>query len=656
MELDPETGEQKLIEEVTTMGEKEQKVEQTKETMETDLEDKLNQNEIKNTKPDNTTSVVEEIVTTTANDDDMNEQKEKEAIFVGEINDDPKSDENNESDREVEEILDKRLVEGKEPWYLIKWKNVDHSNNTWEPIEHLKCGEALIEAFEEKIQNQDPDEEYEVEEVCGKKRIDGDLYYFVKWKGYPDASNTWEPEENIYAKDKIEEFEAKFKQVPKTPVIAPPLTDRSSRRRRPVKETLALDPDFDEEMLEDDDVMPIAPSPASTTSSRAKPSGGGRRRATKSPSKSRRAKVDDDELDDPNYDEFYDKLNVRVPPSTYDTSDFDKSHLFHIRMSNYLSWIILEHHIHYFDEIKPDPRQVRQEKLHKRLQFYHMKQEMVDLVLSREVGVWEAILCMNAAQRRLEIEKMRRSLRDNESIPIPLEWNIMKFVAQIDKRRRKQFGFVDPTGSTTSRGRGGRKKLGTTAKRRQPPKKRAPPKKRKKPDPDSDLDDFIAPDDQSSEEILSDPEGDEEIAKEMEAELEKDHEDDVIPVPSEGELDDDPELEALTKIAEETQERQIQQQQQVEPSNILAVAAAEAQIDSPPQKVVPIENEPQSTPPTLPVTHQSVVVVQPVEQQQFTHIMPNEQFNLEKAKDSVILAQANGADANAYYNSGQDQS
>ena len=84
-------------------------------------------------------------------------------------------------------------------------------------------------------------------------------------------------------------------------------------------------------MLDEDDVMPVAPSPASTTS-KAKP----RRRATKSPSKARRSKVDDDEIDDPNYDEFYDKLNVRVPPSTYDTSDFDKSHLFHIRMSNYL--------------------------------------------------------------------------------------------------------------------------------------------------------------------------------------------------------------------------------------------------------------------------------------------------------------------------------
>ena len=29
----------------------------------------------------------------------------------------------NEENKEAEEILDKRLVEGKEPWYLIKWKN-----------------------------------------------------------------------------------------------------------------------------------------------------------------------------------------------------------------------------------------------------------------------------------------------------------------------------------------------------------------------------------------------------------------------------------------------------------------------------------------------------------------------------------------------------
>lgn len=30
-----------------------------------------------------------------------------------------------DDEKEAEEILDKRLVEGTEPWYLIKWKNFD---------------------------------------------------------------------------------------------------------------------------------------------------------------------------------------------------------------------------------------------------------------------------------------------------------------------------------------------------------------------------------------------------------------------------------------------------------------------------------------------------------------------------------------------------
>ena len=45
---------------------------------------------------------------------------------------------------------------------------------------------------------------------------------------------------------------------------------------------------------------------------------------------------------------------------------------------------------------------------------------------------------------------------------------------------------------------------------------------------------------------------------EMEAELEKDQDDDVIPVPSENELDEDPELEALTKMAERNQQKAMQ--------------------------------------------------------------------------------------------------
>ena len=95
------------------------------------------------------------------------------------------------------------------------------------------------------------------------------------------------------------------------------------------------------------------------------------------------------------YDDFYEKLNVRVPPCTYDTSDFDNAHLFYIRMSNYLSWIVLEHHIHHFDHINKMTKNDRRAKLSQRLQLYKMKVEMSDIIMSRELGVWEAILCMN---------------------------------------------------------------------------------------------------------------------------------------------------------------------------------------------------------------------------------------------------------------------
>lgn len=55
-------------------------------------------------------------------------------------------------------------------------------------------------------------ETYFVEKILAKCRDPGgqDCYY-VKWRGYPDADNTWEPVENLTCPDKIAEFEAELK-------------------------------------------------------------------------------------------------------------------------------------------------------------------------------------------------------------------------------------------------------------------------------------------------------------------------------------------------------------------------------------------------------------------------------------------------------------
>ncbi|XP_076352585.1 uncharacterized protein LOC143247921 [Tachypleus tridentatus] len=48
---------------------------------------------------------------------------------------------------------------------------------------------------------------YQVEKVLGKRFHEGKLEYLLKWKGYPNSENCWEPEENILSKNLIKEFE-----------------------------------------------------------------------------------------------------------------------------------------------------------------------------------------------------------------------------------------------------------------------------------------------------------------------------------------------------------------------------------------------------------------------------------------------------------------
>jgi hypothetical protein len=75
-----------------------------------------------------------------------------------------------------------------------------------------------------------PAGEYEVEKIVDSQ-IDADTMehmYLVKWKGYGDDENTWEPKTNLsHAPDLVKAFDAKKKAAGRTKTAA------STKKKRP---------------------------------------------------------------------------------------------------------------------------------------------------------------------------------------------------------------------------------------------------------------------------------------------------------------------------------------------------------------------------------------------------------------------------------------
>lgn len=108
-------------------------------------------------------------------------------------------------------------------------------------------------------------EEYSVERILRKRNRNGRVEYLIKWEGFNADHNTWEPRENLYCDQMVNNFERELKKKEKaqpkrtlrnTNVASGSRSDAGSSNAE--TETETTDENSESEEIEEEDEVPVA--------------------------------------------------------------------------------------------------------------------------------------------------------------------------------------------------------------------------------------------------------------------------------------------------------------------------------------------------------------------------------------------------------------
>ncbi|CAJ0943036.1 unnamed protein product, partial [Mesorhabditis belari] len=113
------------------------------------------------------------------------------------------------------------------------------------------------------------DDVFTVEKLLKRRVVKGKVQYFVKWKGWKDSDNTWEPEENVLDERLVDEFNSSQEKQKSRKRGSTGSRGSEKKKGRKARKAVETDDESDENEINEADIE--SPSTSKTTRKRGRP-------------------------------------------------------------------------------------------------------------------------------------------------------------------------------------------------------------------------------------------------------------------------------------------------------------------------------------------------------------------------------------------------